>query len=285
MAANTNTKTPNQANPFSLPPRYEIRKLGPEHFPWANAIVVHSNLFHSPVWPNLYPDKLTERAHAAYEAGEYLWMHQINSGMSFGVFDTAYTFKCAESKAAGGKLYWDKREPGIQDTQGLKAEGMRLLEQMDFPLVSVALAYDAANPLDMEKMGPLMAAIPHFGLLYHILATRDTRDPASWQPKAHGEVLLRNATSTRHDYEGEGLMAGLARWLMRESDARGYRGIQIECVNDAVDHVWSKPPSPYEGILVSEFHTGTWKDEEGNLAFAPTSQRVTKVYVDLKPKA
>jgi hypothetical protein len=78
-------------------------------------------------------------------------------------------------------------------------------------------------------------------------------------------------------------MAGLARWLMREADARGFRGIQIEALADAVTHVWSTAEPPYKGQVISEFHTDTWKDENGNLAFAPSHQRITKCYVDLKP--
>ncbi|KAJ4290495.1 hypothetical protein N0V90_010712 [Kalmusia sp. IMI 367209] len=285
MAQNTNTKTPNPNNLSSLKPRYEIRQLEPKHAQWASSIVIHSNCFHSPVWPVLYPENMNARAFEGLDRIEYLAMHQINSGHSFGVFDTAYKFKREESKATGGKLYWDRNEKNVQEEKGLAAEGQRLLEQMDFPLVSVALSYDGADPLDMEKMGPLMAALPHFGPIYHILDVLDPRDKESWGPKAHREVLMRNATSTRHDYEGENIMAGLARWLMREADVRGFRGIQIECVHDAVTHVWSKPPAPYKGGIVSEFHTGTYKDEEGNLLFAPAQQKITKCYVELKQKA
>lgn len=285
MSANTNTKTPNPLNPSSLQPRYEIRKLEPEHFPWASAIIMHSNLYHSPVWPLLYPEKVTERLYRSMEAAEYLCMHQINSGLSFGVFDTEYKFKREESKATGGKLYWDMNEKGVQDTEGLMAESKRLLALMDFPLVSIALSYDAFDALDMEKMGPIMACLPHFGPIYGILHANDKRDPATWQPKAHKEVLCRNGTATRRDYEGEKLMGGLARWLMREADNRGFRGIQIECVHDAVTNVWSNPPAPFKGIVASEFHTETYTDEEGKKLFAPASQRITKCYVDLKPKS
>lgn len=282
---NTNTKTPNPSNPSSLKPRYEIRTLEPKHAQWAIAIIIHSNLFHSPVWPVLYPENINARVFDGLDHAEYLVMHQINSGHSFGVFDTEYQFKREESKASGGKLYWDRNEKSVQEEKGLEAEGQRLLEQMDFPLVSVAMSYDGADPLDLEKMGPLLGVLPHFGPLYHVLEVLDPREKDSWAPKTRGEVLMRNATATRHDYEGEKIMAGLARFLMREADARGFRGVQIECVHDAVTHVWSNPPAPYKGSIVSEFHTGTYKDEEGKLFFAPAQQRITKCYVELKPKA
>jgi hypothetical protein len=73
--------------------------------------------------------------------------------------------------------------------------------------------------------------------------------------------------------------------LMREAEGRGFRGVQIECLHDAVTHVWSKPQEPFKGEVVSEFDMATWRDEEGKLAFEPSKQRGTKCYVELKPKA
>lgn len=284
---NTNPRTPNPSNPSSLPPRYEIRRLDPSHSTWAAAIIIHSNLFHSPVWPKLYPTGITANAHRSLAAAAYLVDHQIASGMSFGVFDTQYVFKRRESEAAGGRLWWDASEPGVLETQGLDAESDRLLAQMDFPLASVALSYDAVDALDMPRMKPLMACLPHFGLVYHLLDDADPRPKDSFMPTARGQVLFRNATSTRRDYEGASLMAGLARWLMREAAARGYRGIQIECVHDAVTHVWKKgiPELGYRGTVISSFDTATWRDEEGKLAFSPAEQVISKVWVDLKGKA
>jgi hypothetical protein len=278
----SNTKTPNPSNPSALKPRYEIRRLEPKHAEWAAAIVSHSNDFYSPLWPVIYPERNGQDTIKMSHDADYLVMHQINSGLSFGVFDTEYVFKREESKATEGKLYWDVSEPSVKESQGLEAEAQRLLQQMDFPLVSVALAYDAFNALDMSKMKPLLVALPHFGIAYHALEEGDSRDPESWKPKGPNEVLFRNATSTRRDYEGLGIMAQLARWLMREADAKGFRGIQIEAFNDAVTHVWSHPEAPYKGTIVSELHTDTWKDEEGKLAFAPAHCRLTKIYVNLK---
>jgi hypothetical protein len=284
MSNNSNIKTPNPKNPSSLKSRYEIRKLGPEHLQWTAAIVCHSNAYYSPVWPVIYAKDMSSRFYGILESIEYLVSHQIDSGLSFGVFDTEYEYKTEEARMMGGKLYWDRAEPSIQAEHGLAADGERLLKQMDFPLVSVALSYDAVNSLDEEKMAPLVALLPQFGIIYHVLAIRDARDPSSWQATGPGQVLMRNATSTRHDYEGHGNMGGLARWLMREAAQRGFRGIQIEALSDAVTHVWSTAEPPFKACVVSEFHTGTWTDEEGNLAFAPAQQRVTKCYVDLKPE-
>jgi len=93
-------------NPSNLLPRYEIRQLTEKHTGWANAIVVHSNVFHSPVWSLLYPEHKAARAFAGTAAMRYPCDHQISSGMSFGVFDTEYKYKRPESEATGGALYW-----------------------------------------------------------------------------------------------------------------------------------------------------------------------------------
>lgn len=80
-------------------------------------------------------------------------------------------------------------------------------------------------------------------------------------------------------------MAAAARWLMADAAKKGCRGIQIECVNDAVHHVWANPPAPFKGTTISEFHTETYEEEvDGKkvLPFAPSKQRITKVWVDLK---
>lgn len=151
-----------------LPSRYEIRTLGPEHIDWADAIVCHSNMFSSPVWPILLPENKTGRCYGMFKAANYLVRHQIDSGLSLGVFDKEYQFKRPESAATGGKLYWDL------DNEA--ADRSELLEQMDFPLVSVALAYDASNPLDMAELVPIIAIGLPFDIVYGELAARDLRD-------------------------------------------------------------------------------------------------------------
>lgn len=176
-------------------------------------------------------------------AGAYLINHQIASGMSYGIFDSEYVYKTPEAESLGGRLYWktidETDDESVEEKQGLAAEGTRMLQQMDFPLVSVALSYDAINALDHDEMDQLVETLPHFGLIYEILGSRDQRKEEEWCAKGPGEVLMRNATSTRRDYEGLGLMSGLARWLQREAAEKGYRGVQIECLADAVTHVSS----------------------------------------------
>lgn len=90
-----------------LPSHLEIRKLTPEHLQWAAAVISYTNVFYSPIWAVVYPDNQTKRLYDGTEASAYLVAHQIESGLSYGVFDTNYAFKRPESAATGGKLYWD----------------------------------------------------------------------------------------------------------------------------------------------------------------------------------
>jgi hypothetical protein len=198
--------------------------------------------------------------------------------MSFGVFDTEYKYKRPESETTNGRLYWDE----IKDNPDATSE--ELLERMDFPLASVALAYDGINPIDMAQIMPMVQVLPLFGMLYHILAAQDPRGE-SWKPTEANQILLRNATSTRNDYEGEHLMGNLARFLMREAKLQGFKGIQIECAHDAVNHVWLHPPAPFKGELITSVDMATYEQEgeDGKkvLIFAPSKQSCTKIYVTL----
>ena len=133
---------------FKLPPRYEIRKLGPEHLDWIKAILTHSNIYCSPIWKVLYPDDKAKRAYVMLNNLDYHVLHGINSGHSYGAFDTEYQFKRPESAATGGKLYWD--------FDNLNATGEELLVQMDFPLASIALAYDGFNEMDFAQLEPFI---------------------------------------------------------------------------------------------------------------------------------
>lgn len=233
------------------------------------------------MWPLCYPKDKTERLLQAFREGaEYLVQHQISSGHSFGVFDLEYRFKRDESKP-DGKLYWDV------DNVGATAD--ELLEQMDFPLVSVAMSYDGNKPLDMAQMAPLINVLPLFASVYHYLTLGDARGD-DWKPTGPNQVLMRNATATRRDAEGHGLMRKLAEFLKRYAAEQGFRGINIECLQDAVTKVWLTPPSPFKGTLASEFRCDQLEEDrevDGEMVkiklFAPSAQRITRIFVDLKP--
>jgi len=270
------------SNPTNLPSKYEIRRLTVEDIPWAKAIVLHANIFHSTIWPITYPHDKTARLYNSFDKGDYLIRHQVESGHSLGVFDLEYKFKREESKSTGGKLYWDFK------TMSLSAE--ELLEQMDFPLLSIALSYDQANPLVPENLEPIIKELPLFGTSYHLLEELDTRDNL-WKATRPNEVLLRNATASRRDVEGLRLMANLAQFVMRYAAQEGFRAIQIETFDDRVFKVWSNPPAPFKGTKISAFNTWEYAEDEevdGQVRkifpFANAHQTIAKVFVELKPR-
>ncbi|KAK8011536.1 hypothetical protein PG990_010501 [Apiospora arundinis] len=262
----------------ALPARYEIRTLGPEHFEWAKAIVAHSNLFGSPVWSVLFPGELTAVNHRVFATLDHMVEHQIASGHSLGLFDTKYQYKRPESEVTGGKLWWD--------TADTSTDGDTLLRQMDFPLLSVALAYDGFVPFDMARIAPVGAALKGFGESLHALEVLDGRDPASWKPTGPKQLLLRSATATKLDEGGKGLMKVLAHDMMRRAAGDGFRGIQIEAYHDAVKAVWANPPAPFKGEVVSSLNAWTWgmEDESGETIYMlrPSKQDCSKIYVTLK---
>ncbi|KAJ5112382.1 hypothetical protein N7532_000427 [Penicillium argentinense] len=260
---------------MSLPPRYEIRPLGEEHEEWARAICVHTNCFHSPLWSTVYPNNKTERLYAAFETAKYLITHQINSGHSLGVFDTEYVFKNPASIPTGGKLYWDTTDKCATEEQ--------LASQMDFPLVSIAMAYDAIDPLDIAQIEPMIKVLPLFATVYEKLNTLDPRDE-TWKPSARGQVLMRNATNTVQKYAGQGLMKAAAEELMRRSAKLGFRAIQIESASPAVERVWSKPPEPFRASVVAQFRTEEVEQEQdGGVVnpFEPARINIARIFVEL----
>ncbi|KAJ6095344.1 hypothetical protein N7486_006090 [Penicillium sp. IBT 16267x] len=262
----------------SLPSRYEVRVLGPEHEEWARAICIHTNIFHSALWPVAYPEDKTQRAYQCFRAAHYIIKHQIDSGKSLGIFDKEYQFKRPESATTEGKLYWNLENESATESE--------LAEQMDFPLVSIAMAYDGIDELDIAQIKPLVATLPLFEKVYDVLKELDQRDPASWKPTGRGQVLMRNATSTVQSYSGHGLMRLLAEEMMRRSAAEGFVGIQIETVSEAVKKVWSNPPAPFKATVVGQFHTMIFeeKNDSGEIVypFRPANVSIAKIYVDLR---
>ncbi|RDW68684.1 uncharacterized protein DSM5745_08444 [Aspergillus mulundensis] len=265
-------------NPINIAPRFEIRKLEPQHLEWAKAIISHSNVFHSPVWAKLYPENQAERFRATFNGATYLVQHQIDSGLSYGVFDTEYQFKRPESAAKGGAMYWE-------DEWNPSFTGDDILARMDFPLASIALAFDAADPIDMQRVAPLFKALPHFPVFAPFLDARDTRDPAHWEAKGPGEVLKRMGTATRADYMDSGITKSMAHWLMWDAAEKGFRGINIECYHDAVNHIWTRPPPPFKADLVAKVRVNEYEKEENGRTVRPfphVAQALTKVYVHLR---
>jgi len=235
---------------------------------------MHSTFFASPVWPKIYTKDRTELCYRLFKATEYATDHQIESGLSLGVFDKEYEFRRPEAARLGGKLYWD-----LED---VAADEQKLLAQMDFPLVSVAFAHDSFYPLDSARLASISAVLPQLSVRNRVLQERDLRDPGSWQATGPGQVMFRNGTATKVNEGGRGFMKVLARYMMRKAAAEGFRGIQIVCLHDAVNRVWSRPPEPFKAAVVSRSNCASDEDTEIRESFRGSEQEMTKVYVALR---
>ncbi|KAK3955689.1 hypothetical protein QBC32DRAFT_377046 [Pseudoneurospora amorphoporcata] len=250
------------SSPTALPPRYQIRKLTLSDLPFAHAIITHANLFHNAVWSRLHASDAVERSYRVFNTGAYNTSHGIESGFSYGILDTEYQYKRPESAATNGAVYWD---PELHPA----SSGQDLLEQMDFPLVSVALAYDpVATPLDMVKFQLVFDALPLFPKLVSITEAHDIRPPEERKPKEVGECLFRCGTATRADYEGKGLARALAAHLMTEAKKAGFKATQVGTVNNRLNAIWERVPGQVRGVegaksrVVSVVDLETYEEEE-----------------------
>lgn len=266
-------------SPFAS--RYEIRRLTEEDITVATAIVILTNVMNSPVWSVCYPHDKAQRCYDGLEKGEYLARHQIMDGHSFGVFDTHYQCRTDSAAAAGGAVHWD--------TSNKNATAEELDAQIDSPMVSVALSYDAHNTLDMARLMPLLEVLPLYGAIFHRLDITDPRDPPTFTATARGQILKRNATSTRLCAEGRGVTKKMANWLMEYAREQGYGFINIECFSEAVHHIWTTPSDTgMRGDCICAFHTEDYTevDDQGRiiLPFGDARQRLSRVYVALDAK-
>ncbi|KAI1493989.1 hypothetical protein F5X96DRAFT_79270 [Biscogniauxia mediterranea] len=239
-----------------LPPRFEIRRLGTNVEKWVGAMGAYSLVFNSRLFAPLYKDRQPVKRvlddHAKRPAP---YLHSIKSGLSYGIYDKEYRFKRPESAATGGALYWHELDPNDPDLETPSGR-QKLLDAMDFPLVSVAYSHDAADPLPREAVAQLCEYIPEFGpLLAHVgsliaaSASPGVLAPLGDETRPRGQVLARGGTGTREDYVGRGLMRALAHFVMRDARARGYAQIQIGTSHERVHGVWSRPPAPFKATI------------------------------------
>lgn len=269
--------TPSLPSPFKA--RYEIRRLSEKDLQVALAIVVHTNVFRSPIFALAQPEGKQQRCYDGLRLGAYLIEHQIASGHSFGVFDTEYQYRTAEAAAQGGAVLWDPTK--------LDATAEELDDQIDSPMMSVAVSYDGFNHLDMARLAPLLGLLPLYGTIFGRLNLLDPRDEATFTAKQPGEILMRNGTSTRAKAEGNKIMKLMANWLMAYAKEQGYRAMNIECFNEAVDKVWANPTtSGVRAQRICAFHADEYTevDADGKLVnpFAPATSRLSRVWVTLR---
>lgn len=263
----TNTSAP-------LREGYEIRQLTVEHLEWVKAIVGHTMSFDSPIWSKRYPNDQAGRAYKMAEAIGPSSLSCIESGLSYGVFIRGWTPRYPDTKP-GGELRWNTRD--------LAASREKLLEQMDFPLVSIAMSKDWASPKSTGSAEAQLSwadVVEGHALLADTLKARDQSGKV-WSPpkdpKYLGKVLKRSGTHTRGDHISKGLAKALAHFVMRDAAAKGFQGILIHTGSVGVHGIWENPPAPFKAHVVSEYNTGN-----PPLAFENASVLCKRIWVELR---
>lgn len=230
----------------ALSARYRVRKLTLADLSAVKALLVHSKTSPSSFCPTVDPGNQAILAYQQYHAVDYFVRHAINSDMSFGVFDTEYSYRYFSSIKTGGKLHWDEKN--------IDASPKQLLHQIDFPLVSIALSCDAADPPDKRKMQQYLDIRPGYKqACMHLESLISTSARDGYIDAPLGTVLMRKGSVTRSDYEGRGIMKGLALWLVGEAKHRGFEVIELPVSSPAVRRVWKNLPPPCHVVVMAEY--------------------------------
>jgi hypothetical protein len=238
---------------IQLPPRYEIRRLSPEIEPWMRALTAYIQILDLRLFAPLCKDRQpVKRLLEDNPKRKTPNLHCLENGLSYGIFDKEYQFKRPESVATGGAVYWHELDP---DDPDLEVTGQqRLLDAMDFPLVSFALSHDKTDPFPTEVLDLMAQFIPEYeysGILVPT-ANSSNENKQTEEEAKKGEVLVRGGTATRRDYVGRGLMKSLCHFVMHDAHARGFKRIEILAAHAASSKVWLNPPTPYRAELVAE---------------------------------
>ncbi|KAK6841533.1 hypothetical protein PG987_002393 [Apiospora arundinis] len=83
---------------IQLPPRYTIRPIDAGVADWAKALAVQGFLLGPSIRKPLMAAPKTRNAMRAFDALGGYYMHAVNSGLSYGVFDSEYEFARPQSK-------------------------------------------------------------------------------------------------------------------------------------------------------------------------------------------
>ncbi|KAI3322061.1 hypothetical protein HD806DRAFT_545303 [Xylariaceae sp. AK1471] len=259
-----------------LPSRYVIRRLDSSIRDWVIAMGIDGFMLRdASLWKPLLPFPKTANALLGLEklAGHY--QHSISSGHSFGIFDMQYVFSRPAAAAASRMLHWRGNEdldPGQTEFETYGAEQMR--DAMDFPLVCIALAYDAFAPRDPRAARDMLDLIPlqqqlgaFLGSVSENYGTGKGKALAASEPTGFGQVLVRSGCVTRMGYERQGLATALNRFVMLEAKAWGFRGIKVGIGNPSVLRCYTNPPEGCRTVVVAhwDFEEIEMEDEDGNI--------------------
>lgn len=271
-------------SPFPAGSRYEIRRqTTPIHALWATAIVAQSQVYKSPVFSEVYTPSA-----AQFD----LWLSKhlpfIENyisptwSLNLGVFDLEHEYSSEKAREADGKFFWN--EWPDEESKKRELENMTLdevVKRMDFPLVAVALSYDGFATYDMTAAEEFKKALPEVGYLLGEFGKRDLRDVGSWKPTAMGQLLKRNATSTKLGYEGAGLTKKLTYYMMDEARREGFQSVIVNSAHPGVTHIWMNAPSPCSAHVIAAFESDGVKDGDGKLIFKGIKHTMSRIVVDL----
>jgi hypothetical protein len=267
------------SNFVQVPDGYEIRPLKLRHLRWAAAIVAQTMAFDSPIFTKMFPSDQAQLDYDIYHAIKPSSKHCIKSGHSLGVFVKDWKPRYPESEERGTEEGdTENTDTDNEDTDKGSEKGAalcwnfadpsatreELLDQMDFPLVAIAMHKDAAVPMPKhpdghKSYGEVMgeAHLTVNKVLQH-LDEPQQGDPTT--PILKGQVLKNSGRHTRRDHGRKGLSRALAHGAMKTMADKGYRRIVIQTMNEAVNRVWENPPAPWKAIMRSAFKTTAERD-------------------------
>ncbi|KAK8055331.1 hypothetical protein PG993_000558 [Apiospora rasikravindrae] len=246
-----------------LPPRYTIRPIDAGVIDWAKALAVQGFLLGPSIWEPLMAAPKTRSALRAFDALHGYYMHAVNSGVSYGVFDSEYEFARAEStlsnepaaatttngegasqhESSGGAVYWHELDPDTEPDFETGGGARRMIEGMDFPLVCVALSCDLAAKPPPDIVESLYTFFPLQKGVSQYWRDRDPRPKGTWEPQGPGEVAARMGCVTKPEYQGRGLMSALNHFVMLDLKARGFRAMNAGIGVPSVYRSWMNAPA------------------------------------------
>jgi hypothetical protein len=207
--------------------------------------------------------------------------HQVQSGLSLGVFEKDYQFKDPSSATTGGKLHWPFNDNEYE--KPAKTE-QALLDKMDFPLVSVILAFDSQRPIPGACGEKIEAVLPWNSTRAWALNARDKRGTENLRKwRRDHRVLCCGGSSTRRGCVGNGLIKALAWRMMRQAKEKGFGLVEIDSMHDAVSKVWENPPDGMRAVVLAQWKGNELdgkEDPEGY--FVGVEQEMKRILVELK---
>ncbi|KAK8126519.1 uncharacterized protein PG998_002278 [Apiospora kogelbergensis] len=239
---------------IQLPPRYTIRPIDAGVNDWAKALAIQGFFLGPSLWQPLTATPKTRSALRAFDALGGYYKHAVDSGLSYGIFDSEYEFARAESKSppdsdpttgqggedgreiSSGALYWSELDPDAEPDFETGGGARRMAEGMDFPLVCVALSCDLAAKPPPDVFEALQAFLPLAKGVNQFWRDNDPRPKGSWSPRGPARFAPAWGAS-------RSLMSALNHFVMLDLKARGFRAMNAGIGVPSVYRNWMNAPA------------------------------------------